>query len=197
MEPGPWNWLEIAKLTAGLLTPVALAFFGVYIHRVTKRFEQMQWRSQKLVEKRLAIYDDLAPQLNDLLCYFTYVGCWRDLDPPAVVSLKRVIDKKVHVAVPLFTEEFFDSCMALQQLCFKTYTGWGRDASLRTNFQRRLESRATDWNSDWDKYFDSEVSHPDAIRTAYQRVMVAFAQDIGVHSSFVVPPSGAAPFNIR
>jgi hypothetical protein len=179
VEPGPWNWLEIAKLTAGLLTPVALAFFGVYIHRVTKRFEQMQWRSQKLVEKRLAIYDDLAPQLNDLLCYFTYVGCWRDLDPPAVVSLKRVIDKNVHVAAPLFTEEFFDSCMALQQLCFKTYTGWGRDASLRTNFQRRLESRATDWNSDWDKYFDAEVdSH--CISTCYSGIRA------GYRSSFLI-----------
>jgi hypothetical protein len=34
---------------------------GIYIHRVTKRFEHLQWRSQKLVEKRLAVYDDLAP----------------------------------------------------------------------------------------------------------------------------------------
>ena len=68
MEAGPWNWLEVAKLAAVLLMPVALAVFGVYIHRVTKRFEHLQWRSQKLIEKRLAIYDDLAPHFNDLLC---------------------------------------------------------------------------------------------------------------------------------
>ena len=57
------------------------------VHRMTKQFEHAQWRSQKLVEKRLAVYDDMVPAFNDLLCYFTYVGSWRDLNPPTVVSL--------------------------------------------------------------------------------------------------------------
>lgn len=85
MNPAPWNSLEITKLLAGLVTPAVLAFIGIYIHRITKRFEHLQWRSQKLIETRLKIYEELAPQLNDLLCYFTYVGCWKDLDPPAVL----------------------------------------------------------------------------------------------------------------
>jgi len=136
MSPSPWNSLEIAKLIAGLLTPVALAAFGVYIHRVTKRFEHLQWRSQKLIETRLKIYDDLAPQLNDLLCYFTYAGCWKELDPPVVVALKRTIDKKVFLGAPLFSELFFSACAEFQSLCFETYSGWGRDALLRTQFQR-------------------------------------------------------------
>lgn len=85
MAAGPWNWLEIAKLLASLLIPITLAVFGVYVHRITKRFEHLQWRSQKLIEKRLSIYDELAPLFNDLLCYFTYVGGWRDLNPPDVV----------------------------------------------------------------------------------------------------------------
>lgn len=148
MSAGPWNWLEVAKLFAGLLAPAAIAVFGVYIHRVTKRFEYLQWRSQKLVEKRLAIYDDLAPQLNDLLCYFTYVGCWKDLNPPDVVSLKRTIDKKVHLAAPLFSESLFSACTEFQSLCFETYTGWGRDALLRTQWQRRQEARSGDWKDE-------------------------------------------------
>jgi len=197
IDPGPWNWLEIAKLSAGLLTPSALAIFGIYVHRVTKRFEDLQWRSQKLIEKRLAVYDDLAHDLNDLLCYFTYVGCWRDLDPPAVVALKRVVDKKIYLAAPLFSREFFAACMDFQNLCFETYTGWGRDASLRTYAQRRRESRANNWNSDWDAFFGDNPSDPKAIQVAYRRVMAAFAQDIGVHSSFIVPPTGRIPFNIK
>lgn len=106
-DASPWNSLEIAKLLAGLLTPTAIAVLGIYIHRVTKRFEYLQWRNQKLIERRLAIYDDLAPQLNDLRCYFTYVGSWKELDPPAVVALKRTIDKKIHLAAPLFSVLFF------------------------------------------------------------------------------------------
>ena len=82
MNPAPWNSLEITKLLAGLVTPAVLAFIGIYIHRITKRFEHLQWRSQKLIETRLKIYEELAPQLNDLLCYFTYVGCWKTLTLP-------------------------------------------------------------------------------------------------------------------
>jgi len=197
MESGPWNWLEVAKLAAGLLTPLVLAFLGIYIHRITTRFEHLQWRSQKLIEKRLAIYDELAPAFNDLLCYFTYVGCWRDLDPPVVVSLKRSVDKKIHLAAPLFTQEFFGACMDFQNLCFHTYTGWGRDAFLRTNFERRREARGKEWKSDWESNFSDDVSDPKSIRAAYKKVMAIFAEDIGVHSSFVIPSSGRIPANIK
>jgi hypothetical protein len=196
-NPSPWNSLEIAKLLAGLLTPAALALFGIYIQRVTKRFEHLQWRSQKLIETRLKIYEDLAPQLNDLLCYFTYVGCWKDLDPSAVVALKRIIDKKIFLAAPLFSPSFFSVCMEFQSLCFATYTGWGRDAMLRTEFQRRQEARPKDWNTEWNDCFSSPASDPEAIRNAYKKVMEAFAADIGVHPSFVVPQSGGIPGNIK
>lgn len=197
MSAGPWNWLEIAKLLAGLLTPATLAVFGIYVHRVTKRFEHLQWRSQKLIEKRLAIYDDLSPLLNDLLCYFTYVGCWKDLDPPNVMVLKRTIDKKVHLAAPLFSESFFSACMEFQNLCFETYTGWGCDALLRTQWQRRKESCSKDWKEEWVDCFSDSVSDPKAIRSAYRKIMKSFAVDIGVHPSFVVPHSGSIPGNIR
>jgi hypothetical protein len=196
INPSPWNSLEIAKLVAGLLTPAALAAFGIYIHRVTKRFEHLQWRSQKLIETRLKIYDDLAPQLNDLLCYFTYVGCWKDLDPPAVVAMKRIMDKKIFLAAPLFSESFFAACMEFQNLCFETYTGWGRDALLRTPFQRRKEARPNDWKAEWNECFSDCASDPKSIKAAYKKVMEAFATDIGVHPSFVVPHSGRIPGNI-
>ena len=197
VSPSPWNSLEIAKLLAGLLTPAALAALGIYIHRVTKRFEHLQWRSQKLIEMRLKIYDDLAPQLNDLLCYFTYVGSWKDLEPPTVVALKRTIDKKVFLAAPLFSQSFFSACMDFQNLCFQTYSGWGRDALLRTQFQRRQEARPTDWKAEWNECFSDSASDPTAVKGAYKRVMEAFATDIGVHPSFVVPHSGGIPSNIK
>lgn len=197
MQTDPWNSLELAKLIAGLLTPVSLAIFGIYVHRVTKRFEHLQWRSQKLVEKRLAIYDDLAPHFNDLLCYFTYIGKWRDLDPPEIVKLKRIMDKKIYLAAPLFSAEFFAACMAFQGLCYETYNGWGRDASLRTNSQRRSQARAKDWEIEWDEYFSANVADPHEIRSAYKRVMEAFAQEIGVHAAFAVPVSEKVPANVR
>ncbi len=197
MELGPWNWLEIAKLGAGLLTPAALAVGGIYIHRVTKRFEHMEWRSQKLIEKRLLVYDDMAPLLNDILCYFTYVGSWRDFDPPSVVALKRVVDKKLYIAAPLFGEKFFHACIAYQNLCFKTFTAWGQDAKLRTQFTRRQEARPKDWKAEWSANFCDEVSDPKEISSAYNQLMQVFAEEIGVHSSFAIPPPARLPANIR
>lgn len=197
MDAGPWNWLEVAKLAAGALTSVALAALGVYIHHVTKRFEHLQWRSQKLIEKRLAVYDDLAPHFNDLLCYFTYVGCWKELDPPTVVTLKRTVDKKIHLAAPLFSESFFGACMRFQNLCFETYSGWGRDALLRTHFERRQEACQNEWKVEWNEYFSIVPSDPKAIRIAYSEVMQLFAADIGVNSDVIVPRSGRVPNNIR
>jgi hypothetical protein len=197
VDAGPWNWLEVAKLAASLLIPIALAVFGIYVHRITKRFEHLQWRSQKLVEKRLSIYDDLAPLFNDLQCYFTYVGYWRDLDPPAVVALKRSVDKKIHIAAPLFSSEFFAMCTAFQNLCFETYSGWGRDARLRTAFQRRQDARPNDWKTEWEDCFSDKVSDPDAVCAAYRGVMEVFARDIGVHATFLVPMSGQPPSGVQ
>lgn len=196
MDAGPWNWLEITKIAAGLLVPVTITCIGIYVHRVSKRFEHLQWRSQKLVEKRLAIYDDLAPQFNDLLCYFTYVGCWRDLDPPDIVALKRKLDKKIHLAAPLFSKEFFVRCAIFQDLCFETYTGWGMDARLRTHYQRRHESRDSNWKKDWEHCFSPNVTDPDKIVDAYKLVMDSFTKEIGVHAEYNVQNTGKVPENV-
>ena len=76
--------------------PIVVILLGFWVNQKTKRLEHLQWRSQKLVEKRLAVYDDLAPDLNDFLCYFTFVGLWKELRPPDVVALKRKVDRKIH-----------------------------------------------------------------------------------------------------
>ncbi len=197
MDVGNWNWLEVAKLGVGTLTPMAIAVAGIYVHRVTKKFEHIQWRNQRLTEKRLAIYDEIAPRVNDILCYYTYVGGWRDFDPPQIIALKREIDRKIHLSAPLFDSEFFNSCMHFQNLCFETYGGWGQDAKLRTEFKRRMQGRPTDWKSEWADYFSQNVTDPKEVRTAYKSVMEAFAQNIGIQSPLLVPPPGRLPTNIK
>jgi hypothetical protein len=66
----PWNSLEIAKLTISAATPIVVGFLGIVIHRATKSFEHKQWKNQKLVEKKIRIYEEMCPILNDILCYF-------------------------------------------------------------------------------------------------------------------------------
>jgi hypothetical protein len=194
-----WNSLEIVKLATSVLTPIAIAALGIYVHRVTKRFEDSQWRSQKLVEKRIAIYDNLAPLFNDLLCYYTYVGSWKELRPTDIISLKRKLDRQIYLAAPLFTIGFFDACQNFQGLCFQTYGAWGMDARLRTMWGQRKEFQL-EWHDDWEQYYCdlTEVTDPSQIQAAYTKVMNEFAANIGVRSDGAEAITlGVVPRNIR
>jgi hypothetical protein len=191
-----WGSLETAKLFVALLTPIAVAMIGFFLSNRLKQLDLKQWRSQKLVEKRLSVYDDLVPDLNKLLCYFSYVGDWRDLNPGDIVLLKRKIDRKIHLAAPLFSPIFFGKAMTFLQLCYKTFNEWGRDATLKTKFGRRKESRP-DWKAEWELCFADEVSDIAMIKNAYREVVEIIARDIGVHEGGLVPPAGRSPDNIR
>lgn len=198
MDPpqSPWNSLEIAKIVASLATPIVVAALGVYIHKLTKRFEHSQWKNQKIVEKRLSIYDDLAPSLNDLLCYFTYIGRWKDLSPPEIIAWKRTIDRNLYLAQPLFSIEFFEACTHFIGLCFSTYKGWGSDAKLRTHFERRKQAHPN-WQADWEESFADDPTDAKEIRSAYQRIMRIFTDDIGLNEETRGISAGRVPNNIR
>jgi len=180
MVQEPWNSLEIAKLCVAGLTPVLLVLLGIVVQRAIKQFEHQQWRSQKLIEKRIQIYDSLAPQLNLIFCYYTYVGPWRDVKPPEIVKAKREIDRQVYLAKPLFTPRFFNDCTNFLNLCFQTYTGWGKDALLRTKSDHRRNALGTNWNPDWEQCFSNEPMAPQAIRECYEKLMSTFSSELGV-----------------
>jgi hypothetical protein len=118
-----WNSLEVAKLLVSALTPVAVVSLGLWVNRLSRRLEASQWANQAIVEWRMKIYDELASRLNDLLCYFTFVGNWKELTPPEIVNIKRVLDKRVYTVAPLFSDEFRNRYDALINSCFETYVG--------------------------------------------------------------------------
>jgi hypothetical protein len=194
--PTDWNSLEIAKLAASCATPIVVVGLGIWIHRVTKRFEHFQWQNQKIIEKRLAIYDSIAPQLNDLLCYFTYVGRWKDCDPAAIVAMKREVERKIYLAQPLFSPAFFSACMDFMSLCFETYTGWGEDAKLRSKFERRRDAHPK-WIPAWEACFSDKPCDAQEVRRAYQQLVKVFAGEIGLSDNGAAIPSGQVPANIR
>src|SRR6266536_4422049 len=177
-----WNALEIAKLTVSALTPIVVIAIGFWINRRLKGLEYLQWTNQKVTEKRIAVFDDLAPLLNDLYCYFTYVGCWKDLTPVEVVSRKRKMDRIVHVNAPLFSREFVDRYTEFIGVCYETYTGWGQDAKLRTQWERRKESAGDSWKREWENYFSdpTDRSEPQVLKNQYASLMSCFSMELGV-----------------
>jgi hypothetical protein len=192
-----WTSLEIAKLVASLLTPIAVAIIGYFISSRLKSLDHRQWRSQKLIEKRLSVYDDLVPDLNRLLCYFTYVGEWRDVSPKDIVKLKRQIDRKTHLNAPLFSSDFHASIEKFLHHCFQTYNDWGHDAKLKTSFGRRKESAPQFWQPEWEQCFAIEDTPQDVIKSAYKHAVEAIDRDIGVRDNATLPPAARSPTEIR
>lgn len=183
------QWIAIAGVVVAASTSLLVVILGFYINHLSKKFEHIQWRNQKLIEKRLTVYDDLAKLLNDNLCYFTYVGNWKDRTPKDVVQSKREIDRIIYLAAPLFSKKFFQTCIDYQELCFETYNGTGRDALLKTTFLKREEFCAN-WRPEWSDCFSTKITSPYEIEIAYRMVMQSFADEIGLDSeSFYARPN--------
>lgn len=195
MESSHWSWLEVLKLGISAFTPVVLLFLGIWAQRAVKRFEHQQWRSQKLIEKRIRVYEELAPELNCLLCYYIRVGNWRGLSPKAIINKKREIDKQIYLAKPLFSGQFFDICMKFMDLCFETYTGAGKDAKLRTTFEGRKRVFEGTWDPEWDYCFSKSPTAEIAIHEGYESVMDVFSSELGVCDLILSDdsPSNAQP----
>ena len=173
------------------LTPVAVFAFGIIIARFGSRFESGQWATRQLVERRLAAYERIGPQLNDIFCYMTYVGNWRRLEPPEIIQAKRAVDRDMHVAAPMFSPEVMDAYNSFIDGAFETYVQRAAEARIRTKTERRRIAFGDQWVPAWNTHFSAEadLTSPSEIRSRYQRLIAALTHDFGIETS---PPDIAA-----
>lgn len=178
----PWNSLEIAKLAVGVLTPISVIGVGYWVNQRIKKIEHLQWAGQKVIEKRLQVYEELVPLLNDLVCYYTFVGRWKDFSPPQIIRLKRRLDRIAYVNDPLLPAEFLGKYNSFMNLCFEVYGNRGGDAPLRTQWHRRKEAAGVKWKPEWENCFSQEAhcSHPDDVRNSYRDVVNHLARELGI-----------------
>jgi hypothetical protein len=192
------DWLlEGIKLGVSLITPGLVAYLAWQATSLSKRLEEQYWSSRTIVEWRIKVYDEVAPLLNDLLCYFTFVGNWKTLSPLQVIDLKRTLDKKMHTVAPLFSPEFLACYFEFNHACFLTYQGWGVDAKIRSPMNRHKEF-FPQWDSDWNELFakDSECETPSLVREKYMLLMQDFASELGLGLTKKAPPAGIPPSNV-
>ncbi|TFV95410.1 hypothetical protein [Orlajensenia leifsoniae] len=176
------NWTDVVIAFTGIVTPVLVAVFGVFLAR-------RQSRSQLLQQTRFEYYKSLAPDLNRLMCYLTFIGTWRDDSPPEIVALKRRLDSTFHVAAPLFSGEVSAAYRRQMDLSFATFGNWGQDATIRSSAYRRQQtwSRADlPWEPGWQAMFD--LDNADSItaeslaayRKAYDDLLFALVTDLSL-----------------
>lgn len=182
-----WTSLEISKLFVSILTPVAVAAIGWFISRRLKRLELIQWSNQKLIEKRLTFYDTVAPLLNKLLCFFTWVGYWKDVSPADVIKAKRDLDLAMNVYRHLFDEEVYANYQAFIHLLFETYTAPGHDAKIRSVIRgpdgNRMANSTYQWVETWGSHFaeSDRVAPKVEVQGKYHEVMTSLTRSLGVH----------------
>jgi hypothetical protein len=187
-----WNSLEIAKLVISILTPIIIAFIAFRFNKIIKRLDKQQWTNQKIVEKRIEIYDKIVPKLNDMLCFYCYIGNWKDISPMDVIRLKRKLDKEINIYAPLFSNSLIEKYYEFIHLCFKSFSGWGQDAKIKSLYENRQEHNKK-WEENWIEYFDTNnVTDPKILRDNYSEMMDTFKKDLIIFQSGLYP-EGVVP----
>ncbi len=194
-----WNSLEVVKLLVSLLTPIAVAVLGIVVGRASKRAEvaaaeaahaaeDAQWANRRAVERLIEIHKEMAPLLNDLLCFFRLIGHFRSIDPPELLLRKRKLDRLFFTNEHLFGESFQLKYQTFMKECFSHWTAPGEDALIRASreLQRDERGAASTWLDEWNQLF---IEEPDDARQltkaqqlAYNDVMRTFATEIGIRS---------------
>jgi hypothetical protein len=183
-ESSSVTWTAILTAIGGIATPIVVVMAGVVINNRVRALEDKRWHNQELIRTRLGYYDSLASQLNDLLCYFTFIGSWKKMSPLDVIDKKRSLDKQFYVAAPLFSHAARDAYVAFMNRCFGDYGEWGHDALLLTAYQNRRQYFPGTWHESWESMFaysaGREVSPAEikAVWSAYNQVLATLVLDI-------------------
>ena len=189
---------ELAKLIIAAITPLVVVFMGFLINKRIKDLEQYQWSNQKVIEKRIDFYFQVAPLLNDIRCFYTYVGVWKNIAPTDILERKRDLDRVFNITSPLLPPQVLVSYQKFIDECFETFTGWGEDAKLRTSFSRRKEVLGSNWDSSWDKLFDKRnSSDPNVVQDLYASLMFEVASSLGVGLDLSPTLTARVPRNIH
>ena len=177
-----WSSVQIVTLIVDGLTPLAVGALGFYVARASRRIEQVQWANQTVVTRRLDIFARLAPGLNQLLCFATFVGVWKEIEPSKAITIKRQLDETMYANRVLFSEELFAAYRHFMSTLFAMYATVGADAQLRAPIQSKWGDRAKMpwWEEHMAGLFSSNAASLDEIQDAYDQLAVRFRADLYV-----------------
>jgi hypothetical protein len=181
MDSGGWTSLEVVKLVLAALIPIAVIGVGYIVSRATSRLESVQWANQTVIQRRLDIFQQVAPKLNRLLCFAVFVGSWKEITPADAIRLKRETDEIMYVDRVLFSPELFDAYLVFMRTVFELYGRTDDDAPLRVAISSPLGNRRNlDW---WDKSMEREFSTSDIpsldeVQAAHDALGERFRRDL-------------------
>jgi hypothetical protein len=178
-----WNSVQIVTVIVAALTPVTVLVLGVIFARASRKIEQVQWANQTVVTHRLDVYDKLAPGLNRLLCFATFVGGWKEIEPRQAIAIKRELDETMYAYKVLFSDELFAAYHRFMTVLFDMFGTTGADAKVRAPIESKWGSRRDQsswWNDALSALFTDDPAGLDEIQAAYDGLSRQFRADLYV-----------------
>lgn len=184
-----WNSLQVATLAVSALTPLTVAGLGYLIARASRRLERVQWANQTVVTRRLEIFGQVAPGLNQLLCFATFVGRWKEIRPGEAIGLKRTLDETMYANRVLFSDNLFAAYHRFMTTMFAMYAASDADARLRAAISIHLPTASWIgdrrhlpwWEDSMTSLFSTEnVVSAEQVNAAYEHLSECFRADLYV-----------------
>jgi hypothetical protein len=186
-----WNSLEIAKLFVAVLTPITVALVGYFVQQQLASqnlFIQQQlaiqnrdWQAQqRLLERRLQVYDQIRNGLNRIYCFVEDVGTWKEETPQSVIRYKRDLDGIMFPHEALWGTDTFSAYTDYMTAAFATYQGIGKDAKIRTS-DRQKAVGVVGWKPDWGESLTGERD-PEHNQT-YNKLISLISRDLSFPST--------------
>ena len=178
-----WTSLEIVKLVVSTLTPLAVVFLGIFVNRLSRRVEAAQWANQSVITRRLEIFTEISPKLNQLYCFATFVGRWKETPPEQAVAFKRDLDEIMYSNRILFSDELLIAYYGFMSTLFSEFAKMQCDAPLRVQISSSLgDRRALSWWNESSRAFFAESNLPsrEEVECAYRQLGERFRADLYV-----------------
>jgi len=181
MTNAPPNWFDWAGLAVDGLTPLAVVLLGLMAARYADRLERNRALDAVAVNWRIEVFRNVAPQLNLLRCFFTYVGDWRRISLDQATAAKRDCDRMIYMNAFLFAPDTIDAWRDFVATAFDENRGPGRDFAFRASVARHRQENVG-WREDWAERF---VTHEQRVTrkafvAAHDRVLALVVRDLGV-----------------
>jgi len=166
--------VEIIEMAVMVFILIFLVYLILRLSAIFRKQDNEQGINQKIIDKRIAVFDKVATKLYDILCFYLYMGNWVEISPVDVIKLKRELERDTNIYTPLFSDELIDKIQEFNQLCFITLSGWEHDVKIKSLYELR-EEHNLEWEDNWYRYFDTNnVVEATMMKEKYDDLMDSF-----------------------
>lgn len=174
----PWNSLEIAKLIVSISLPITVVAFGFMTKDALLDREHKIRLSEKVLEKRQEIYEQVRVPLNNIYSYIEEVGSYKKMTPSTINDDRRKLHATMHTQRAYWSAHTFSAYLDyMDNVAFKTWQGVTKDAVIQDSPGQKKSLPS--WKEHWEERFsgNQDPNH----KRAYNKLINFIATDLGAN----------------